>query len=230
MAPILRTALATAIAFVLAGTGLSAQEAPSFGGGIKARFGVDSGNVQKDTNANKMLGVGMSFTYSLAKGSTIIGELTYTQFSSVTFPNPVLAPANPALSGDMRRNKLSGFSARFGYRKAIGETEWSWQAGLLMDRLKSRQEVSGQLAVGATIGTAVIESLVATPESTKLRPGAFAGVYTNISPDISLEFNILTVGYSQVNWVPQTYSGQTAAAVSTNRTGLALECAFGFRF
>lgn len=226
-----RTASATALAIAMASAGLSAQDGSSkLGGGVKVRIGVDSGAVQEDTQANKLLGVGVGLTYSLSKSSAIIGELTYTQFSSRITPNPILAPANPALSGDMRKNKLSGFSARLGYRSAIGSTDFSWQAGLVLDGLKSRQEASGQLAVGAVIGTAVIESIANTPEKTKIRPGGFAGVYSEISEDISLELNLFTVSYSRVNWVPQTYSGRPAAAEYKDRMGFALECAIGFRF
>jgi len=125
----------------------------------------------------------------------------------------------------MRRNKLSGFSARLGYRSAFGTSDFSWQAGLVLDGLKSRQEASGQLTVGAAI-----ESIAVTPEKTKIRPGGFAGVYSEISEDISLELNLFTVSYSRVNWVPQTYSGRPAAAEYKDRMGFALECAIGFRF
>ena len=100
-----------------------------------------------------------------------------------------------------------------------------WQAGLALDRFKSRQEVSGQIVVGTTT-----EGLAATPESTKINVGGFGGIHWTVGENFTLEANLVSIGYSQVNWVPASYSGTTAAAETKTRRGLVLEVAFGFKF
>ena len=160
---------------------------------------------------------------------------TYTGIPvTLIIVNPSGTP-NANGSADARRNKLEGFGARFGYSRTFSGT-WSWQAGLSLDKYKFRQEVAGTLRPVYMVGTTVTvvpggyyEALSATPEASKLNLGAFAGVKTAIGENFSFEVNLLSIGYTQVNWVPFTYSGTPAAATTSTRRGLGLEFAFGLK-
>lgn len=223
---LLRTALVTAMAASMAGAYLKAQTAPEkFTSSFKVRVGyTDPGTLQKDMHAAGLLGLGAGVTFALTDHSSVLVELTYTQFNSSPFANPILPPAIPASSGDLRKNKLQGFSVRAGYRSAIGDTKFNWQAGLILDRLKSRQEASGQLTVGVDV-----ESIAVSVESTKIRPGIFGGIHRDLTSEMAFECNLFTVGYSRVDWMPHAYSGSPAAPVTTNRTGLGLEVSLSLR-
>lgn len=217
-----RWGFAPILGLLLAGSSLSAQD---WAFGLNVRGGITSGGITDDMRSKKMLGLGVDGSYSLGKRAAVFGELTFTTMPGKDYFEPM--PGTVTLSGstDRRKNSLQGFGLRGGYRAAIADWGWSWQAGLSFDKLKSRQEVSGQIQVGANI-----EALAATPESNKMNLGAFAGMHTQLTEDITFQFNVATVGYSQVNWVPQSYSGQPAAATTRNRRGIVLEAALGFRF
>jgi len=203
---------------------LSAQEKGFVATG-KVRAGVTSGDVQKDMQANKITGMGIELAYGLGGRASLFGELAYLNFASTDYWNTLPATATVATSVDLRKNRLDGFTLRGGYRSGFGFQGLSWQAGLALDRFKSRQEVSGQIVIGTTT-----EGLAATPESTKINVGGFGGIHWAVGENFSLEANLVSVGYSRVNWVPSSYSGTTAAAETKARRGLVLEVAFGFKF
>jgi hypothetical protein len=191
----------------------------------KVRAGVTSGDLQQDLRANKMTGMGIEFAYAFGGRSSLFGEVAYVNFASTDYWNPLPAGAVAASSVDLRKNRLGGFTLRGGYRSEFGSTGLSWQAGLALDRLKSRQEVSGQILIGTTT-----EGLAVTPESTKANVGGFGGIHWAIGENFSLEANLVSVGYSQVNWVPSSYSGTAAAAETKSHRGVVFEVAFGFKF
>ena len=214
---------------VLAMTASTAASLSAQGRGLtasgKVRAGVASGDLQQDLRANKMTGMGIELTYTLGERSAVFGEVAYVNFASTDYWNPLPAAATVATSVDLRKNRLDGFTLRGGYRAGFGSMGLSWQAGLAVDRLKSRQEVSGQIVIGATT-----EGLAATPESTKVNVGGFGGIHWAIGENFSVEANLVSVGYSQVNWVPSSYSGTTAAAETKSHRGVVFEVAFGFTF
>lgn len=224
---------------------------------VKFKAGATAGNLKDDTHDNKLMGIALGGSWSLGGGAALIGEVGFTYFgggeydamprSGTFYYNPAapsstyngapvtIAIASPSGSADARKNRLEGFGARFGYAQKAFDT-WSWQVGLSVDRYKSRQEVAGTLRpvyfVGSTM-TAVpggyYEALTATPESSKVNLGAFVGVKTSIGENFSFEVNLLSIGYTQVNWMPFTYTGQAAASTTTNRRGLGIEFAFGLK-
>jgi hypothetical protein len=236
---------------------LGAAEPKGLDLSAKFRAGATAGNLKDDSRSNKMMGLSLAGAWNLGDGAALIGELGYTYFdageydamarSGSIYYNPA-APSstyngNPVFlsiesSADSRKNRLEGFGARFGYSKRFAP-DWSWQAGLTLDSFKSRQEVSGTLrpVYGPTAwvgnGTAVpggyYEALTSTPTSSKLNVGAFAGVKTQLGDNFSFEVNLLSVGYTRVNWVPFSYSGQTATSTTTNRRGIGLEFGFGLK-
>lgn len=213
---------------LVAGTAatLHAQAAAgAFSGGVKIRAGICFGDVQKDMQANKVTGMGLEFGYGLSGSSSIFGELAYLNFASTDYWNPLPAGATYATSVDLRKNRLEGFLIRGGYRAAFGPKGLSWQAGVDVDRLKSRQEVSGQIVVGSTT-----EGLAVTPESTKINIGLFGGLHYDLGDAATIEANLVSIGYGRVNWVPRSTSGTAAAAETTTRRGFVFEVAVGFKF
>jgi hypothetical protein len=236
---------------------LSAADPGGLEFAVKFRAGATAGNLKDDTHSNKLMGLGLGGSLKLAGGGALIGEIGFTYFgggeydamrrSGTIYYNPA-APASTyngsqvfvsvGSTADSRKNLLEGFDARFGYSNGL-RANWSWQAGLTLDSLKSRQEVSGGLrpVYGPTPwvgnGTAVpggyYEGLTATPSRTKMNLGAFAGLKSQIGDNFTLEFNLRSVGYSRVDWVPFTYSGRPATSTTTSRRGLGLELAFGLK-
>lgn len=211
----------TLAAFVATG----ALHAQSFDMGFKVKAGLTSGNLADDMQSNKLMGLGVTAEWGLSDKASLIGELSYTSMPGTDYFYPMPSTVTLATSTDRRKNSLEGFSLRGGYRAPLLDWGWSWQAGLSLDRFKSRQEVSGQLTVGANT-----EGLANTPEKTSINIGAFAGLRTTLSEDFSFEVNVLSLGYKQVNWVPQSYSGAPATATDRSRRAFALEVALGFRF
>lgn len=219
-----------AVALAVTGSGLAAKEAGKFDARFKFHAGITAGDIQEDLNRNKVFGVGGEVSYGFA-GGAIFGEFLYNKYSSEDFAPPMPAGAyqNPTGAGsvELRKWHLSGFSVRAGYRRALF-ADWNWQAGLTLDSLKNRQEVS--LTYRNAAG-AILETAAVTPESTKLSPGLFGGLHTELATGVSFEVNLRTVGYDRVNYVTRTASGAAAPSLETkSRTGLACEIGLGFKF
>jgi hypothetical protein len=229
--------LLSAFAVLAMGSGLLAQESP-------LSFGVKTGGGLVVSNAGDQasrVAVGLAFfgEYKLAATSSVFGELKYrnframyhevtrlgTGYSTTSTPAvPVTGNITQATSVDIRRDPVEGLGLGFGYRSRIIE-DLSWQAGISLDWLKSTQEVTGQLTVGATR-----EGLSYTPTTSKIKPGAFAGVQWTVSKNMYLETNLTYVAFQQVNYVPKAYSN-VAAHTETKSVGkVLLEVNCGFRF
>jgi len=207
--------------------------------GMKIRGGATFGDLADDMNSAKFFGLGLAGSWSLGQGKALVfdvaflripGKDTLRPLPANVIVNPTPAPNATIGSTDRRKNDLQGFSVRFGYRAPMASTGWDWQAGISLDKLQSRQEAAGHLTVGTVPATAIVESIAATPTSSKVLPGAFLGMVKKVGEDFTVEFNAFSLGYSQVEWVPRAYSGTTAAATSSNRRGFGLEIAVGFRF
>lgn len=225
MTNITRYALLGALILGTAGSSLAAQEGPAFDVGLKVHAGSSFGDLQEDTKTKKMVGIGATFSYRLGQRSALVGELAYLKFPANDYRNPLPAGATTT-SADLRKDNLSGFSLRGGYRAPLMETGFNWQAGLTVDSLKSRQEVSGQITVGS-----VTTGLALTPETRKVNVGAFAGIHRPLSEGLSVELNLFTLGYEKVNADTSPLStGQPIQITSTGRRGFAIELAVGLSF
>jgi len=227
-----------------------AQSAKSseFGGlNIKLHAGATAGNLKDDLHAQNLLGLGLEGVCALTPTSAIVGELTFSAYgagkgydntkltgtvwasngqSSVLGVPITLAPGT---SVDYRKNSLQGFSLRGGYR-ATFQGVWAWQAGLTLDRLQYRQEANGTLQPqlgGAAIGS--LEGFAVTPTKTGMGIGAFAGVKAQISENFSFETNLLSVGYTSIDYQPFTYTGAAPSYTTRSRHGVVLEVAFGLK-
>jgi hypothetical protein len=143
-------------------------------------------------------------------------------------------------SADMRKNRFQGFNLRVGYGNQLAGS-WDWQAGLALENYTAREEVSGTLypITAATATTGIpntnaagkpyYESLAYVNQKTKMGLGAFAGVSTRLNDEIRLEFNLRSVGYTQLKYMPFTYTGQAATTLETTRRGFALEVSLGMK-
>ena len=194
--------------------------------GMKIRGGATFGDLADDMNSAKFFGLGLAGSWSFSQGKALVFDVAFLRIPGKDTLRPLPANVVPSGSTDRRKNDLQGFSARFGYRAPVASTGWDWQAGISLDKLQSRQEAAGHL----TVGTVIVESIAATPTSSKVLPGAFLGMVKKVGEDFTVEFNAFSLGYSQVEWVPATYSGTAAAATSSNRRGFGLEIAVGFKF
>lgn len=218
---------------------VQAQET-GWGSGLNLRAGSAVGSTN-DQIRRQMLGFGIEGRYALSAKSAFFGELGFLYFAGEDFVKPlpaqgyvtytgVLGALSATTSVDRRKNDLQGASLRLGYRSAILDTGWNWQAGLSLDRLKSRQEVSGVLRPAGSTSTTGYEGLAVTPENAKIAPGFFAGVTTNFGEGFTLQVNVVNVGFSQVNWVPYTYTAVAAHAETSDKRKTSVELAVGFRF
>jgi hypothetical protein len=245
-----RPAISTLVVALLTGVGLMAQGAPKSGDlnfNVNLHAGGSLGNLKDDLHAQNVFGIGLEGSYALSSTSAIIGEVTFTSYGggkgydNTKLSGPIYTTGPSSTSGgvplnlaikssvDYRKNSLAGFSLRGGYRSNVTDI-WSWQAGLTLDSLKYRQEASGTLqplAAGVPVGP--YEGFAVTPTETKLNLGAFAGVRAQVNDNISLEANVLSVGYGTANYQPFTYTGQAPAVSSETRHGFVIELALGFK-
>ncbi len=229
MTKLFRPFLAAALA--LTGIGLAAQDGKAFDARLKFHAGITGGDIQKDLDKNKVIGIGAEFDFKVGD-AVWFGEVLYNKYSSEDYapPMPANVYVNPTGAGsvELRKYLLDGFSVRAGYRRALF-ADWNWQAGLTLDMLKNRQEVS---LTYRNSGTTILETAAVTPETKKMSPGLFVGLQTTLATDVTLECNLRTLGYDRVNWVTSAAKNFAAPAgvETTKRSGVAVEVAFGFKF
>lgn len=196
----------------------------------------------------------------LAGRGTVYAELNYRYFRSINFeatrfgngmapdgtagqitkwafdPSAGLPRADGRYdSVDIRKNLLEGMGLQMGYRHPLGRSIWSLQAGLSLNALKSTQEVIGSLKVvknreAATPTVLASEAMLFSLSKSSLRPGCFAGLRGDLGTNLFAECNLSLAGYSEVNYLPSSYTGRPAATESRNRTKTSLEFNAGLRF
>ena len=246
-----RTLIPALALLMTAGSALMGQTTTAKGDvdfAFKPRYGVTFGNVKDDMGMDQMLGLGLQGRYAMSSTSWLDAELVYSyypgkEYNATQYNGPTYGPngtgyattnasgtaytLDPNTSIDSRKNHMTGFSLKFGYESMFA-TSWSWQAGLSLDMLQYTQEVSGTLKpVGAPTG--YYEGLSYTPHKTSAGIGAYAGVKYMITPDFSLDFNAVTMGYKTQNYNPTTYTGQLPDVTSDSRHGFGIEVAFGLK-
>ncbi len=138
-------------------------------------------------------------------------------------------------SVDIRKNLLEGMGLQAGYRHPLARSLWSLQAGVSLNALKSTQEVIGSLKVvrnreAATPTVLATENMLLDVSKSSLRPGCFAGLRADLDAHLFMECNLNLAGYSEVNYLPASYTGRPAASESRNRTKASLEFNAGLRF
>ena len=226
------------------GLGLTlSAAAPAIDLGLKMGFGFNATEAAQHSNLS--LHLGLTGSYKLSEKSSIIGELTYRYFRADDWEKPLPAftyapdgtrtySPTAAESIDTRQNPLEGLGLHLGYRQAIGASSWSWQAGVNLHCMKSTDQAIGDVYYGAPLVggylTTSHEGFSKVRSTTAIKPGVFVGVHSFLSEDVFVEVNAVTVGYSQITYVPMVYSGLPAHTETADKNKLVLEMSMGFRF
>jgi hypothetical protein len=213
-----RTARALMLAVVALGT-LQAQET-GFYKDVKVRvgYGLDT----KDNLRASALGFGLNLGYATgtAKWAVELGYSYKTGDQYMAAPAGTLpanlTPMDPAKFGDSRRNSLDGFAVRLSYQHAITE-DWDWQAGLMLGGTRFKHEYVGQAqSTGWNSADSDPKSWLDTWNGTPIKGGfsvsPYAGVSWKMGPVSSLEFNVVLLSYSAIDYVHHIGSGVYAPA------------------
>jgi hypothetical protein len=176
----------------------------------------------KDHLSGTALGFGLNFAWDTAFGQAGI-ELGYYYKTGDDYflpqgaaPNGLQAP-DQANSGDARRNQLDGFSLRLSLQRKLTEA-WDWQAGLMLGGTRFRHEYHGQAQsqnffypyLNTDVDPAVMvypgsDTWLDTYSGVKVQGGIsvspYAGVSWNMTKRSSLEFNLMLLNYTAVEYV-----------------------------
>jgi hypothetical protein len=224
------------------GLGLSlTAQAPAWELGGKLGLGMVPTSSVKDQHSNMSMHLGLTGQYKLSADSAIIGELTYRYFRAEDWQKPLPATAVDSTGAtfvpdsryciDTRKDELDGMALMAGYRKAIGTTGWSWQVGGNLHWLKSQDQAIGEFRNGSSpLPPTPREGFAYVRSTNSIKPGVFAGVHSFVNEGMFVEFNVVTVGYDQMRYVPLAYTGQAAHWEKSSQTKLLLELSAGFRF
>lgn len=226
------------------GLGLTlSAAAPAIDLGLKMGAGFNATEAAQHSNLS--LHVGLTGSYKLSEKSSIIGELTYRYFRADDWERPLPAFAyapdgtatyapTPMESIDTRQNPLEGLGLHLGYRRAIGASNWSWQAGVNLHYMKSTDQAIGDVSWSAPYSTNPAtwnhEGFSKLNSTSSIKPGVFVGLHSFLNEDVFVEVNALTVGYSQITYVPMVYTGKPAHTETADKNKLVLEMSMGFRF
>ncbi len=219
------------------GLGLTlSAAAPAIDLGLKMGAGFNATEAAQHSNLS--LHVGLTGSYKLSEKSSIIGELTYRYFRADDWEKPLPAVTYNTTGGtyaptaansfDTRQNPLDGLGLSLGYRRAIGDTGWSWQAGGNIHFMKTVDQAIGDVRYGPL--TTDREGFAYVRSSNSAAAGVFVGLHSFINKDVFVEINALTVGYDQIVYVPRTYTNQPAHTETTSKNKASLELSLGFRF
>ncbi len=140
-------------------------------------------------------------------------------------------------SADIRRDNIEGLGLSLGYRHQLGDSPVYVHGGVMLNALKYKQEVVGELRVYGevplNVGSTTLlyqEGLNYTPAKSNLRPGAFVGFQTRITKDFYVETNATWLSYKKLTYVPFVYSGQAPTTVSEAANKVTLDVNIGLRF
>jgi len=235
----------------------SAQEPTlSFGLKMGSGLGMASGNKEQASN----LSLHMAFTgqYRLNSKASLIGEVKYVYFRAEEYESSAvpLKPANifyfsdgtlgwssKYWGADIHKNDLDGLVLNLGYRRAISDTRWSWQAGINLQWLKAQDQALGQVGVFLSEeDCADVFNEYAWPDDNfenrwiklnsdnSIKPGIFAGLHGFIGDNVFVEANLVTVAFNQPFFRPHVISGKPDAVESYSRNKIVFEFSAGFRF
>ncbi len=219
------------LAVATASLPLAAQARISYGIKFGAGPVVSSAGDQK---ARATLNFALTAERPFGVDAVLFGELGYrffrseihevTRFGTGYTPSGGTGTIVNSSSVDDRNDTLQGYVLNAGYRRQIVGM-WHWHAGLILSSLTSTQEVTGQIQVGTSR-----EGLNYTPSKTAFGLGAFAGIQAQTSKSFFLELNLSSLGYSQVNYIPLSYTGQPATTETKTKNKLVVDANLGFRF
>jgi hypothetical protein len=208
-----RTARALLLALVALGS-LQAQET-GFYKDVKIRTGY--GLATKDNLRASSLGFGLNLGYATgqAKWAVELGYSYKTGDQYMVDPAGTLPKGLTALDtarfGDSRRNSLDGFAVRASYTRSINE-DWDWQAGLMLGGTRFKHEYVGQAqstgwASGSDDNGSWLDTWNGTPSKGGFSVSPYVGVTWKMGPVSSLEFNVVLLSYSALEYVHHVGTG-----------------------
>jgi len=201
---------------------LRAQDT-GFSKSFKFRLGVAGS--QKDHLRAPYSGLGFNVGYGVGRG--IVGlELGYiykTGDDYFTTPDdsrldPALLPMNPAKAVESKRNEFAGLTVRASYSQPLNAA-WRWQAGLQFGGSFKHQYVGDAQSTPwdvASGGKAWRDFYLASERKAKYVPSPYAGVTWRADKDSSVEFNVVLLSYTAMEY--HHYVG-TASAYDTGAPG-----------
>lgn len=179
---------------------------PAFTSDLKLRAGIGLGS--EDHLSRQVLSVGINLGYAVG-GGKLQGEVGYFYKPGAPYIQAPearldagLSPVDAALSGDSRRTQLDGLSLRLSWSQAFSQ-DWSWHAGAMLGGTRFKQEF-----VGSIQGTDWNEhnpnswrdTYSGTPTKGGLTLSPFAGLQLRTTPQSSLEFNLLLLNYTALDY------------------------------
>jgi len=244
MKPRFGSALLGLAVLTLGSTCLKAEE-PGLSSALKLR-GLLSSSASDRGLSNNIIGnnlqlgggFGLELGYTVGSGK-ITGELGYSVQSGDAFlastgdqaTRGTAVVINTGASVDSRKNKLEGLTLRLGYEAPLSGS-LSWRAGLQFGGNKFTHQVLGN--VSGTVGTpgvAFADSYYYVGSESKSGPSPYAGLTYKFDDSSALEFGVLLLQYSQLNYQHVANSKNQYDSVASNSRILpTLEVGYVFRF
>lgn len=239
MKPRFGSALLGLAAFIMGATSLHAEE-PGWSSAIKVRALLgstksdqDMANAVSGGNIQMGGGFGLELGYTVGPGR-ITGELGYSVMAGdaylVTTPNPnAQTVIDQSTSVDSRKNKLEGLTLRLGYEAPLSGS-LAWRAGLQFGGNKYTHQVLGNIN-GKFQGNAFADSYYYVGSKSSMAPSPFGGLTYNFDASSALEFGVLLLNYSSLNYQHVVNTKNQADTVSTKSHLVPnFEVAYVFRF
>lgn len=219
------------IAGVFCSSGSAADLNLDFGLKFRASAGLkDEYGVKHGLGANAFVAIPMGW----AKGATITAEFGYQYFTGDPTRVPVADTigtigVDPAESVNFQKTNVEGFNLRAIYGQDFLKEGLSWQAGVIVNRLKSRMDAVGTFT--NTANTAYVGYWTERPEKAAVTPGALVGVKYQFNEAGAIELNLVYTTYKQVTVTPVEVAGEVKPLFGSKNIGtMKIEFGYVFRF
>jgi hypothetical protein len=225
-------------ALLVSSVGLQAQEAETnFSLDWKTRLGYSPSS--KDNLRQSFLGFGMNLGYKIGPGKVgfELGYFYKTGDNFATQPDGsklgAMQPIDPAHSIEDKRNELAGFTVRLSYQQDFSSKNLGWQAGIQLGAKFKHQyfadsrgqnynlrDASGNTVDASgnpiNVNTEWRDLYNGTPYKADLNPSVFAGIIWHVDKESSLEFNLLLLNYTAIDY--HHYAGTASNYAGTTVT------------
>ncbi len=178
----------------------------------------------KDQLSGGSLGFGVNLAWDTSWGQAGVEIGYYYKTGNDYFLPPQgqvpegLQPADPNNSGDARRNQLDGLSLRFSLQRKLAE-DWDWQAGLMVGGTRFRHEYHGQIqsvnwvnptdSNAPTAADTWADTFSGVKQESGLTASPYVGFTWKMTNRSSLEFNLMALSYTAVEYVHNAASATT---------------------
>ena len=212
--------------------------AESAEGPVDTRFNLRVGGTAstlKDHLDGRTFGMGFEVGYTQPWGR-VSAEVGYIYNSGQEYldNNASLrfapgATVDNRFSADGRKNQLDGMALRFAYR-SLPKEDWGWNAGLMLNFTRFKQEYLATVADGNTpqITSAVkapmsatyLDTYNGTLSKSAIGFSPFVGITYTIDRNSAIQVNLLLLNYTAANYVHVAGTLPKPAGTEWNDTGL----------